>query len=346
MADATPTPFRQLGKNVRICRLDANSAAGVPALFREVYGEGYPMRRFYDPDDLLAADASGESVSCVALDKEDKVIAHLALYRSAPWPKLYELGAGLTARKYRSRGHIVRMTDYVLEALVPQIGAQALFVETVCNHITTQKISRRKGLRETAIEVDLMPAQAYTTEASADGRVSTVLAFRSQVSREQTLAIPSHLLDFIQTCYDGYPEPRQFISDSTPATGLTSGDSMTFMEAGVMRLFVRHPGTDFNDWLAEHIASADAANIAVVQVFLNLVNPGINVAVAVLESAGFFPCGVAPRWFDDDALVMQRHAAPPGFEAIQLMDDRLYGLRDDIAGAWRRVASSMPSSQS
>ncbi|NJN45616.1 MAG: hypothetical protein HC808_03000 [Candidatus Competibacteraceae bacterium] len=173
--------------------------------------------------------------------------------------------------------------------MVPQVDAETLFVEMVCNHITTQKIFRQDGFRETAIEVDLMPARAYTAEASANGRVSTVLGFLPRIPREQTLNIPAHLLDFVTACYGEYSEPRRFVTESIPGTGATIGESMTFTEAGVMRLFVRRPGVDFSEWLAGHMASADSANTAVVQVFLNVVGSGIDVAVATLEAAGFFP---------------------------------------------------------
>ncbi len=77
-------------------------AQGITALFRSVYGEGYPVRVFYDPQALTEANETGKYYSIVARNTDGKVVGVQHLFRSAPYEALYELGAGLVLRNVAS----------------------------------------------------------------------------------------------------------------------------------------------------------------------------------------------------------------------------------------------------
>ena len=49
-------------------------AEGIVRLFLEIYGEGYPIRLFYDPEAVIAANRDGEYISIVARTDSGKVI--------------------------------------------------------------------------------------------------------------------------------------------------------------------------------------------------------------------------------------------------------------------------------
>ncbi len=59
-----------------------------------------------------------------------------------------------------------------------------------------------------AIEVDLMPAEAYTREKSAPGRVSALMDYICLKKTEKQVFIPEECRDIFQMIYSEYPETR------------------------------------------------------------------------------------------------------------------------------------------
>ena len=100
----------------------------------------------------------------------------MALFRSAPYPGLYECGAGLVLPEYRQEGINQWMLYYVYERLAPELGIAGTWGEAVCNHVYMQKTVRRYKHIETGLEIDLMPAETYAKEKSSSGRVTSLLA--------------------------------------------------------------------------------------------------------------------------------------------------------------------------
>ena len=95
-------------------------AQGIVELFRAVYGEGYPIKVFYDEKGLTDANADGEYYSIVARTQSGKVVGVQHLYRSAPYKSLYEAGAGLVLKEYRQFGLNKRMLKFVYD----EVGTQ------------------------------------------------------------------------------------------------------------------------------------------------------------------------------------------------------------------------------
>ena len=111
------------------------------ALFRGVYGEGYPIKIFYDEKELTDANAQGQYYSIVARTESGKVVGVEHLYRSAPYKSLYEVGAGLVLKEFRQYGVNKRMLEFVFDEWVPkQDGIEETFGEAVCNHPFMQRV--------------------------------------------------------------------------------------------------------------------------------------------------------------------------------------------------------------
>src|SRR5512139_39377 len=118
-----------------------SDAPGIVSLFRAVYGDGYPVRLFYDEKALTEANAEGRYLSAVARTSSGKVIGVQHLFRSAPYERLYELGAGLVLKEYRNFQVITQLMSFVLDEWVPkQSNIDETFGEAVCNHPYMQKL--------------------------------------------------------------------------------------------------------------------------------------------------------------------------------------------------------------
>ncbi len=165
MKSADDKPIAQEQKLFTVGSFRPEDADGIVQLFRAVYGEGYPIRLFYDPVEIIAANEEGRYYSICARTAYGEVIGVTHLYHSAPCKSLYETGVGLVRKEYRNSGANKRLLGFLYNEFVPQNPhIEELFGEAVCNHPYMQKVIENFNFVETAIEVALMPAEAYTQE--------------------------------------------------------------------------------------------------------------------------------------------------------------------------------------
>jgi hypothetical protein len=315
-------------------------AEGVTRLFRTVYGDGYPVKLVYDPQELIQAFEKGENIPIVARTPKGDIVGYVALYRSSPNPRLYEGGQGLVLASYRGEGIAPQLMQYSLEVLIPRLGIDAIFGESVCNHTHMQKSMTALGAVETALEVDLMPAEAYSTEKSASGRVAAIVSFKFFVPNPHTVYIP-HLyqapLDYIYSLID---EPRAFVisREKVPPAAKTELSTRIFDFAKVARIAASSAGPDFVERIIEREEELFSLNTVVIQVWLPLGCPWVGEVVASLRERGYFFGGALPRWFGDDGLLMQKIVGQPNWDGIQLYTDRAKRMLEFIRKDWEMRA--------
>jgi len=299
-------------------------AEGMASLFRAVYGEGYPIKLFYDPEAIIAANKDGRYISVVARTDSGTVIGVNHLYPSAPYRGLYETGVGLVLKEYRKAGANRETLKYLYEKFTPgHRHIEELFGEAVCNHVVMQKAVAALGFKETAIEIALMPAEAYTAEKSATGRVATLDVFRSYVPKPHRIFLPQIYETILRQIYTRLGDVR-YISVSNedlPENVPTQTKISIFDYARVARIAVAQAGGNFGDILSRLEDEARVKNAVVFQVWLNLTEPWVGKAVEILRRRGYFFGGAFPRWFDGDGLLMQKLECPPDFDNIVLFSD-------------------------
>jgi hypothetical protein len=317
-------------------------AEGIVRLFRAVYGEGYPIRLFYDPAAVTEANREGRYYSIVARTDAGEVIGATHLYRSAPGKTLYEWGVGLVLKECRSGGINSCLGDFLCNEFVPRNPhIEALFGEAVCNHPYMQKAISRFNFVETAIEVALMPAEAYTQEKSAQGRVATLNGFRCYKPRPHRIFLPLVYERELRGIYDRLDDTRDVVVSEgiIPGATPTRAALTVFDFARVARIAVPEIGGDFRNRLSALEGEALTKNTVVFQVWLNLTEPWVGAAVDILREQGYFFSGPLPRWFDGDGLLMQKLLCPPDFEGIVLASDFSKQLLEFIKEDRRRAIS-------
>lgn len=326
--------------SVRLFRPE--DAPGIGRLFHAVYGGEYPVKLFYDPQKLLEAQEKGENYSIVAGKENGDIIGHMGLFRSSPYPDLYETGAGLVLPGYRNAGINLKLFDYIYEKVAPELRMEEVWGEAVCNHLHSQKavLNRHKHV-ETGLEVDLMPGEAYSKEKNTSGRVASLLVFRSYVARPHTVYLPRRYEDTLRFLYSRLDDRREFdVALARPAAGIASHASTQIFEfARVCRIAVTAIGEDFDSYFGALESEVMSAGIVVIQVWVNLACPWAEHAVEVLRGKGFFLGGILPRWFDDDGLLMQKIVGRPNWEEIRLFSDRSLEIFSILKKDWEDVCS-------
>lgn len=309
-------------------------ADGMVRLFRAVYGEGYPIRLFYDPQAITAANAEGRYYSIVARGPAGEVIGVTHIYNgAAPCKFLYEWGAGLVLKEYRKLGVNNRLGSFLFDDFIPRNPhIEEVFGEAVCNHPVLQKAIMPLKFVETAIEAALMPAEAYGEEKSASGRVATLAGFRCYKPRPHRIFLPAPYEEVLRWVYASLDDRRDLDVSvrKPPADRITRAGMTVFDFAGVARIAVHESGADFSDRFPALEEEGRGKGVVVFQAFLNLTEPWVGTAVEALRERGYFFGGALPRWFDGDGFLMQKLLCPPDFDAIVLVSDRAKRLLEII----------------
>lgn len=315
-------------------------AEGVARLFLQVYGEGYPIKTFIEPSRLIEENASQRTISSVARTPKGDIVGHNAIFNSAPFTGLYESGAGVVHPLYRGgAGIFAQMTAHGLDLGKNRFKIAGLFGESVCNHVFSQRMCAKLGAVNMAVEVDLMPAEAYSREQSARGRVSSLLDFIYIHPKPQTVFIPRIYGEPLEFIYSGLPDER-FRQQSTaeiPADVKTALETRVFDFAQVARMTVKQAGSDFDRALTNLEQDLQARRVVVVQIWLNLAWPWVGEVVDLLRARGYFLGGVLPRWFDTDGLLMQKTGTRPCWEEMQIYYERAQKIAAFVRADWEET---------
>jgi len=300
-------------------------AEGVARLFLAVYGEGYPIRAYLNPELLVRENAAGRIISSVARTHSGDIVGHNALFRSAPYERIRESGAGVVHAAYRGgQGIFTAMVAHGGKVAANEFGIEGIYGESVCNHVFSQRMCHSLGWRSQAVEVDLMPAAAYTAERSAAGRVSSLLDFKTLVPNRHTVYLPSVYRAALEFLYAGLADERGVeLSDaSAPSDSKTGLRTQVFDFAQVARVAVETAGADFSTTVASEENHLVGKGVIVIQMWLRLDCPWVGWAADRLRGRGYFLGGLLPRWFDADGLLMQKIMARPGWEEMKIAFDR------------------------
>ncbi len=312
-------------------------AEGVSQLFRTVYGDGYPIRTFINPQLLIEENASGRTISSVVRTLKGDIVGHMALFHSAPGERTCELGAGLVHPSYRGgKGIYTGLALYGQDVTAKRFSIEMAFGEPVCNHIFAQKGTAKMGWTTQAIEVDLMPAEAYDKEKSASGRVTALLDFKTLKPKPHTVYLPAIYEESMRFIYTGLDDERDIVlaQEGFPFSTKTEIKTQIFDFAQVARLAVHDIGADFEHVFEDEEKGVWEKGMVVIQVWLKLSWPWVGQAVEVLRRRGYFMGGVLPRWFDMDGMLMQKMVGEPNWSGIQLYSDRAKKILEMVRKDW------------
>ncbi|MHB8770729.1 MAG: GNAT family N-acetyltransferase [Syntrophales bacterium] len=329
------------GQSFSIDRFRREDAPGIAALFSAEYGSSYPIETYYIPERIIAENESGNIHSVVARTPTGAIIGHGALYRSSPqYPDLYEIGQYIVLPEYRTTFAAYKINRFIAETLTALTGPSGIFGEAVTHITATQKSSAQIGMKDVALEMELMPAEAYEKSQSASGRISCLIQFRSFRDRPQEIFVPLRYREVVEYILADVEIERTVTpsAQTIPKGAETRLTARFFGHAGVGRFNIVGLGGDFERIVTSLEREGRENKTLVFQFFLNLGEPWAGEAVAVLRGRGYSFGGCVPRWFDADGLLMQKILAPPDFDAPRLHSAKARQLRDFVRSDWQNPA--------
>lgn len=314
-------------------------APGVARLFREVYGEAYPIRTYYIPEKLIEENASGRIISSVARTSAGEVAGHNALILLDSPQRIFENAAGAVRSTFRGQRIFPRLFRHSLFEVAMRFEVEAIIGEPVCSHPHLQKMCLEIGFTELGLEVDLMPAAAYTSDPSVSGRVSVLQGCFKYRPQSQEAHIPSVYRKELEFLYSEIKGERTFFhsAGSLPAEGSTRGRVRLFPLAQVARIYLEEIGADFDSFMIRSETEARDQGAEVFQTWLPLASPFAPVAADILRAQCYFFGGMLPCLADGDCLLMQKLPREPNWDAMVLHSDRAKRIMEMVRGDWAGV---------
>jgi phenylalanine ammonia-lyase len=317
-------------------------AWGVAGLFFEVFGGSFPFETYYIPERLLEENRLGLVHSAVARTAGGEIVGYGSLFRSsAPHHGVYEIGSHVVHPAYRGTQVPLALQKFIRDALIPRHGVEVFFSEAPCHQVVTQKFAAMSGLLETALEIGLMPASAYTATEHPDDRVSTLLLFGRTRGDRRRLHVPAVYQDAVDYLLQDARLDRLVLpGDDQPPVGIATRVSTEYFAfAQVARMHVLTLGPDFERALTgfesqalapDSRAGTGTSGARVLQVFVNLGELWCGKAVTALREQGYFLGGLLPGWFETDGLLMQKVLDMPALDSIKLYSQRAHRILDLI----------------
>jgi N-acetylglutamate synthase-like GNAT family acetyltransferase len=194
-------------------------AEGIAQLLYENYHLSYVHADFYRPRYLMAALASGELESTIALH-EGRVIGHHALMPVPDVPSA-ETGAAVVHSAYRGLGIFGRLFEHTLQR-AHERGLAAIFGDAVTIHPFSQRAERSHGYRETALQLGMVPAQTTMRGFGGEGptrRTATLRAYRSLDERPRQVELPTLYREVLEGVYANAGVPLESRAEPTALAG-------------------------------------------------------------------------------------------------------------------------------
>lgn len=321
----------------------SEDAPGVARLFLQVYGEGYPIDIYYYPDRLIEENAVGRILSSVARTQTGEVVGHDALVLVDPVTRIYENAAGVILPGFRGQGTFFNLLKHNVFEYAKRFDLQEVLGEPVCNHLQLQKMCVQLGYRETGLEVDLMPAAAYTKEQSAHGRVSVLLGYFLHNPTPRTVFLPPVYRDELEYLYTGMGVERTFAGtkEGLLARGDSQGKIDVFASAQVARMSINQIGADFDSFISQREKEACERGVEIFQVWLPLTSPFATAATEILRMHGYFIGGLLPSRSGGDSMLMQKVKCETDWGSIALYSDHAKRIADIVKNDQKRITRNL-----
>ena len=140
-----------------------------------------------------------------------EVVGHDALVLLDSANKVYENAAGAVLPAFRGYRIFPRLFRHSIIDASKRFGLETIFGEPVCSHPHLQKMCLELNFIELGLEVDLMPAAAYTTDPSVSGRVSVLQGCFRCKPTAQTAHVPLIYRDELKYLYKDLKGDRAFV---------------------------------------------------------------------------------------------------------------------------------------
>lgn len=318
------------GQDVTVDFFQPEDAEGVARLYYAIYGDTFAIDYVYDPERIREANQGPDLHHVVARTGAGEVVGISALFRVPPGKGILEAGGLMLLPDYRLGTLLFRLIDLTQQKAKDHLQLNAVFGQSVTDHLTTQKINARYGYHPLALEMESMPARPD----GEGGRISLLNEFVVFKDIPHTVHLPEAYAPLLREMYTGLGLARECL-DGVEPTGTTAWELTEMPVASLVKILVTEIGIDFPAALQRFALAHPGLHAMHLQ--LPLAHPGLPWAVEQARAQGFCLGGLLPLWTDRDMLLLQKLAEPPDFAAPALLTDEALGLLEHIRSDWESL---------
>lgn len=322
------------GQEVEIGLFKPEDALGVALAYYEIYGESFPIKHIYDPEEITRLNKTEDQYTVVAKTLRGEVVGLAGMFRNAPNPDIYEGGQIMLIKSYRNSHIASALTKECFDILPERINLPYLFGEAVCNNAATQRFSQTIGMSATGLEIECMPTETYLKEKAVERAVSLLTLFKPFKRPVCEACLPIEYKEFIENLYFELDVERTRIEGRT-CVGVTEKSDFLLPDNSLARITVTKAGTDFEKILEDTETAVTEKGL--VQIYLNLGDTSVPEVVSMLRKKGYCTGGLLPYWFGSDGLIMQRLPQNPDWDALRLYGKKAKAIRDYVKKDYNAV---------
>ncbi|QJB57035.1 GNAT family N-acetyltransferase [Pseudodesulfovibrio sp. zrk46] len=301
-------------RDFNVSLFQPEDAPDVCALYREVYGEDFPLKYVYDPEAIVAQYDGIKHRTAMARLEGGELAGMVSMFRSAPNPLLYEVGQLMVRKTYRKRGIAEELSKATFNEFPTQVPVKGQFGEALCNHTISQKMAEGYGLVPTALELEWLPTINFDNAETLERNITLLMMFKTLEDEPREIFVHPAYAEFVKSTCSALAIDRRVQTAITPGEGSTQSSTNIIGDAGIATLTVSRVGADLGEVLARFEAEAASYRR---QVKVDVSQPGAPWAVDIIRENGFFLGGYLPLWFESDGIMMQKLPIPPDFSLPQ-----------------------------
>jgi GNAT superfamily N-acetyltransferase len=297
-----------MSNDIEVRPMTPGDAPGVSECIVRCYGDTYPKRVMYRPEEVAMLVRSGAYNGVVAASGAE-VVAHIGFTWPTRASTVVEAGTTVVDPGFRGQGLMGRLGVALAEALAAE-GAVGFIHFPTTAHPVMQRASLSAGGRETGLMLAYLPAEARDTAMGAVGeeRLAVTVVFQPVLKApSQDIYLPRRYDGLIRGFADGLGLSRSAAGPFRMPSGESQLESGFDASRGLLRISADRIGADLATTVAR-VAATHAAGL--VHVDLPMDDPAIDHAVEELRRSSYAFAAWLPGWAAHDVLRLQHVASP------------------------------------
>jgi anti-sigma regulatory factor (Ser/Thr protein kinase) len=296
--------------NYDVRLMEPSDAIEISKCAYKSHGYSFFDDHIYYPDHIIEMNQTGEMISAVAVTPDNVFMGHGALHYPYPGARIAELTFLFVNVEYRGQGCMNRVCDF-LYTTPKQHPLAGIYTYAVTNHLFTQKIMVRMGVKDCGIILASSPAtwQFKGIVGESAQRISVVLSFKYlDAAVPRTLYPPVHHKEMIEKLYRNIGATHDFVTsvaDTRLPDDPSDIETTLFDSEECAEIMVRHYGAQVLQEVRRILRDLCVRKIAAIQLMLPLEDPATCFMTKAIEDLGFFFSSILPRESIGDVLVLQ-----------------------------------------
>lgn len=297
-AEDTPAPKAVSADDIRILPLRKKDAMWVGRALYNEYGFSYNEDMAYYPERLYAASKKGDLYSLVAVNGEDRAVAHLAAWRWPDMPGIWESGMAVTAPAYRGLGLFNRLMDQLTDYMNTCADCTLHITMTLTTHLYSQLGAYRYGARVFGLSLSLHGAELLSSNLKSETDTCTerdsyvYMGWLLDRAPKSVYAVPE-VKELLAGRYAELGAERSILTEPLqPEAEATVTDCYFDPSFKGGRICIFEIGVDVADRLRRDVLQAKRNGILMLELCIAMDSPGVAAAYEAARELGFFFTGV------------------------------------------------------